>query len=94
MEGILDRNVVDESLVDVIEQLLSASGIIFLNLPQVSCLIEIDSRVTLHLHLTRHQVRNRLEIVLKENCLVFFLVRVVHDGKERGHLETVLTLSV
>ena len=94
MEGILDRNVVDESLVDVIEQLLCASSIIFLNLPQVSCLIEIDCWVALDLHLTRHQVRNCLEVVLKENSFVLFLVRVVHDGKERGHLETVFTLSV
>ena len=94
MEGILNWHIVHESLVDVIKQLLCASSIIFPHLPLVSCLIEIDSRITLHLHLTCRQVRNRLEVVLIENGFVFFLVGVVNDGEEGGYLESVFSLSV
>ena len=94
MEGILDRHIVDESLVNMVEQLLGACSIIFLNLPQVSRLIEINSWITFHCHFTRRQVRNCLEVMLIENGFVFFLVGVVHDSEERGHLKSVFNFLV
>ena len=94
MEWVLNWHIVHESLVDMIKQLLCASSIIFPHLPLVSCLIEIDSRITLNLHLTCCQVRNRLEVVLIENGFVFFLVGVVNDGEEGGYLKSVFSLSV
>lgn len=92
-DGLLDGHIVDESLVDMIEELLRLKGVIFLDPPQILGRVKV-SIVALLLHLRGGEVRDRLEVVLGEDSLDLWLRAVIDNAEESWHFQAVLCFTV